>query len=598
MNKMQHVYSHTFLPYNYLAEEILLGSLIINPDFIPIISPIIQIQCLGFETHKVIYRYILELYGKNDINPMTFIYSLTKNKILKKIGGITKILHILQQSQIFISPINTQIYLEELVLLLHTNHIKRLFIQYGYNIIQLSYTHDLTTKQLHHKALKYLNCIVENTTNKNLDNFNNLIGNLLSNINCYDQLINIPQNKVYSGFKELDALINGLSNGDLIVISGRPSMGKTSLAVNIAYNLLRDFNLGTCIFSLEMSKLQILQKLISIASTIPSEIIKSGHINYIQWELIQHICNKLLRSQLYINDKSNISIDYIYRTTKLIISEKFNIKLIIIDYLQLIQINNSDYENRTQELSYITRQLKIIAKNLNLPVIILSQLNRNIETRLNKKPLLSDLRESGCIDINTIISVNNLNSMHITQIINNKTIPIYCFQGKSLLLKYQITRPQKIICLNQYIFNLHYYQNSKIHITHNHKLITINEWNKLYNINNNYNILQTIDYLDTKNIITEIILLAYTTLTKLSYVYDIHMYKYTNFICNKTIVHNSIEQDADIVMMLYKDEIIYKNQLDCKTLDIIIAKNRNGPIGSLQLLFYPHNNLFKSNKIT
>nr|YP_010952294.1 DNA replication helicase [Gloiopeltis furcata]WMP13963.1 DNA replication helicase [Gloiopeltis furcata] len=261
-----------------------------------------------------------------------------------------------------------------------------------------------------------------------------------------------------SGFSKLDNITYGLPKGDLIVIAGRPSTGKTSFAINIAYNLLKQktIKINISIFSLEMTKIQILYKLISIGSSLPIKKILEAKIDIHQWKKIQNICDMLLRADLYINDNADISIENIKSISQSTVKKNTYTGVVIIDYLQLIKTAYLNIDNRQQELTYITRELKMMAQSLSIPVLILSQLNRSIEKRVNKKPILSDLKESGCL-----------------------------------------------------------------------------------------------------------------------------------------IIHNSIEQDADIVMMLYDNNVESQQNSSTTVLDCIISKNRSGPIGSFQLIFYKKNTLFK-----
>lgn len=586
---MNNVYYYKSPPQNYLIEELLLGLIILNPSWLTYINNMLEIESFCFESHQLIYRSILELSKNKKINLIALIYLLTSNKILNKIGGIKKIINLIEQSQLFSFSKNKSNYIEELINIVQNNYLKRLLIQYGSNIMKLGYLNILNTQKLHDKATKYLNCIYQDNKEENIDSFDELIHGFLSD-NKHNKIFNKSTKKLSYGFQELDILLDGLSTGDLIVIAGRPSIGKTSFVINIAYHLINHCNVGTCIFSLEMSRVQILYKIISIASTIPIQTITSNKISHKQWNIIQKVCKQLLLSQFYINDKSNIYIEDIKNTSTLIKHNKPNIELIIIDYLQLIQLNNASYETRTLELSYITRALKILAKNLNIPIIILSQLNRNIEKRIDKKPLLSDLRESGCVYLKTLIQINPFNSINIINTIyTNHTISITTFPGYLInsntfiinKLKY------KAVILNQYIFKI----SNKLHITHGHKILAQKQWQKQQELlKNNYILHNNFD----KNNFIENTIVSQITFTKFTNVYDIEMHQYTNFICKSIILHNSIEQDADIVMMISQAKNEQQIRHDEKILDIIIAKNRNGPTGSINLLFFPRNSIFNS----
>nr|QCI06564.1 replication helicase subunit [Erythroglossum lusitanicum] len=283
----------------------------------------------------------------------------------------------MKQSQIFIASSDIYIYIEELIKIINFNYIKRLLIQYGHNIIKLAYIPEISNDILYNKASKYLN-LTENKIPKtnNIKTFKQLISNFLVDIQ-YNEKKTKENKKNYqnnisikSGFKKIDKLTTGLTKGDIIVLAGRPSMGKTSLAINIAYNISYTLKSSVSIFSLEMSSKQILNKFISIACNISTQEINLHNLSIQKWNNIKKKCKKLLDFNIYINDKPNISIDYIEYNSKLLQKEDININLIIIDYLQLIQINNVNNITRSQELSYITRKIKLLAQYLNLPIII------------------------------------------------------------------------------------------------------------------------------------------------------------------------------------------------------------------------------------
>nr|QCI06303.1 replication helicase subunit [Dictyurus purpurascens] len=600
------LYKYQIPPQNYLAEEIILGIIIIHPNLVCHIIPILKKEYFFLESHQILYEYLLEIYKNNILNISELLNKLTNNKILYKIGGINKILDIIKQSQIFIiKSHNINKYTKEIIKIIQNNYIKRLIIQYGYYIVQLAYKSNISTSKLYNKASSYLNITEIKNIKEKSQKIDDLIANFLLDIKnkkYYENKnkIELQNAFILSGILELDKLTSGLTNGDLIVLAGRPSMGKTSLAINIAYNILNTTNKGICIFSLEMSSKQILNKFISISSKITTKNIILNKLNKHQWKEIIKTCNKLLRKTIYINDNSNTSINYIEYISKILIKENPIINLIIIDYLQLIQTNFFYQTNRAQELSYITRKLKLLAQYLNRPIMILSQLNRSIENRTSKKPILSDLKESGCININNEIKIKNKveNYIKIKNIIKYKqyikyklnSIDKILYLQKKKLILYKI---KKIYIFTKYIFIIFFKKQKKLKITNNHKLLYNFQWIKKYfmsdyslitnNKINNYNY-------NVRNILFE----------SSSIVYDLNMQNYFNFICNNSlIVHNSIEQDADIVLMLYEEiENYNKNKLKAKKiLDIIVCKNRNGAIGSFKIVFFPEITVFQNIEI-
>jgi len=215
-----------------------------------------------------------------------------------------------------------------------------------------------------------------------------------------------------SGFYDLDSLTQGFQKSDLIIIAGRPSMGKTALSLNITLNIIKNLKLPVLFFSLEMSKEQIMYRLLSIETSITQNKLKSGNLYQNDWTKLNKILKIMSKLPLFIDDSPDLSIKDIRSKIKTIIFDQSKIGLIIVDYLQLIQNLKLKIENRTQELSKVTRGLKNIAREFNIPIIALSQLSRNIENRVDKKPVLADLRESGSIEQDADLVVMLYRSNH------------------------------------------------------------------------------------------------------------------------------------------------------------------------------------------
>jgi replicative DNA helicase len=201
-----------------------------------------------------------------------------------------------------------------------------------------------------------------------------------------------------SGFYDLDSLTQGFQKSDLIILAGRPSMGKTAFVLNITENILKNYKLPIIFFSLEMSKEQIMYRLLSNETGISQTRLKLGNLYKEDWNKLKKSIQLYSKLPFFINDEPNITIYDLRSKIKKIIFEQTNIGLIVIDYLQLLLNSKIKTENRVQELSQITRSLKAIAKEFQTPIIALSQLSRNVENRINKRPILSDLRESGSIE--------------------------------------------------------------------------------------------------------------------------------------------------------------------------------------------------------
>nr|YP_009399186.1 Replication helicase subunit [Taenioma perpusillum]ARW68583.1 Replication helicase subunit [Taenioma perpusillum] len=579
------------LPQNYIAEEILIGSIFIHPYILNEIISLIKIEYFFLEKHKIIYTYLISTYKRKSIYFYDILSELSKDKILYKIGGTNKIVDLMKQSQIFNSSfIFMNNYIKELIVLIQYNYIRRLMIQYGYNIIKLAYIPKKCHHNIYNKASLYLNNTKSKLPENKTDLINNTVKDFILNIknNVNERNNNKNSHNFYSsGFKKLDLIISGLIKGDLIIIAGRPSTGKTSLAISIIYNLIIKLSdTKICLFSLEMSKEQILCKLLSAMSSVPLKNIISKDLNQAEWNNIIQMCYKILEKQIYIYNEINISVDYISYTSQLLNDKDSHIDLIIIDYLQLIQTSHSYKNNRSQELGYITRKLKILAQYIKTPIIVLSQLNRNIEYRSNKKPILSDLKESGCIDLSNYISLTNKLQFQISL--------FYLFSCYKILKQFYYNNKYiKTYIFCDYLFMIKISVDRNILITYNHMLISKKDWSQQLLSLKNSNILV---YKNIKNHIKYYKPLKSIKFFKYKKSYDLYIpinYYYLN---NQTILHNSIEQDADIIIMMYHKSEIDKNMKE-KIIEIIVCKNRNGPIGETQLKFLYDTTLFREDNL-
>nr|YP_010619741.1 Replication helicase subunit [Tayloriella tenebrosa]WAX03754.1 Replication helicase subunit [Tayloriella tenebrosa] len=584
----------------------MLGIIFIYPEIFYTIKNLIKKEYFFIETNQIIYLNLSNVSQQNKYNICELLYILQDNKILLKIGGLEKIIQMMRQSQIFISSSKMNKYFDKLIQILNDNYLKRLIIQFGYNMIQMGYINNVNNYSLYSKILSYIYLIeTQISTNRynKIINIKDLVAKKLLEMkyqNTYSSNIT-AQKTTKSGFFEVDNIIKSLPKGNLIIIAGRPSIGKTSFAINIAYNIFFYQKTSLLIFSLEMSNNEVFDKLLSIASEVNINQKNTSNLNENEWKKISIICNTLLNHNIYINDQNNIDINYINQIAKNLKKTK-NFDLIIIDYLQLIEFSTKEQKkySRSQELGYITRKLKILAQFLKLPIIVISQLNRNIEIRSNKEPLLSDLKESGCIKSENNINIqskytNNINIRNKTnrQINTTKLHNIKQKRNKNKELKLEINNVINLINLsNQYIFKC-ISNTIKLSITHHHKYLSQNIWietNQISLLTTINIITNNIKYLIYKKYINKIFLDIY------SKSYDLNQNKHFNLITQKIVTHNSIEQDADIILVLYETEDITKNMKlkNSKTIDLKICKNRNGNTGYCKLKFLPEISIFKN----
>lgn len=379
-----------YLPHNFLAEKMILSCLLVNYEAIEITNQTLTIDAFYFKNHQEIYKTIIFLYKKQrPVDTLTVTTFLQDNGLLHKVGGLKVLIELITQ-------IPNLLYLEEYIRLVKDKFIRRCLIKLGYEAINSGYITNIPLENMLNNFENQLFNLTNEIKTQKLFSTAELLNEIFFKLK--EKSLNPASSGLLSGFYDLDSLTQGFQRSDLIIIAGRPSVGKTALSLNIAMNITKQINLPVLFFSLEMSKEQIMYRLLGMETHINQINLKSGKLNQTDWLKLNKGIKTLSKIPFFIDDTSNLSIQDIRLKLRTIIFEQNNIGLIIIDYLQLMQNSKLKTENRSQELSQITRSLKIIAKEFNIPIIALSQLSRNIENRVDKTPLLSDLRESGSIE--------------------------------------------------------------------------------------------------------------------------------------------------------------------------------------------------------
>ena len=378
------------LPHNFLAERMILSCLLVNSEAIEITVKTIPVDAFYFKNHQEIYKMII-LMTKNKvpIDVLTVLTCLQNNGLLQKIGGIKVLIEL-------ISQIPNLVYLEEYLRLVKDKFFRRSLIKLGYEIVNSSYITNIPLETIISNFENKLLNLTSETKSQQLVTSAELLNDIFFDLK--EKSLNPGLSGLPSGFYDLDSLTQGFQKSDLIILAGRPSTGKTAFGLNVSLNLIKRFKLPVLFFSFEMSKEQIMYRLVSMETNISQIRLKSGKLNQDDWVKINKMIKILSKFPFFIDDTSNLSVNDIRSKIKSVYFEQNKIGLVIIDYLQLIQNSQIKNETRVQELSQITRSLKAIAREFNIPIIALSQLNRGVENRLDQKPILSDLRESGSIE--------------------------------------------------------------------------------------------------------------------------------------------------------------------------------------------------------
>ena len=382
--------SESNLPFNIDAEQIVLGSLIIEPELVTKISDKLTPEHFHVKMHNGIYAVIQKLFvSGQEINIVSVTENCVRQSVFESQDAARTYLFKLTETSVEKSSI------ESYADILDEKYLMRQLILASKDIFDLASSGTEEPQSMLDYAEKKIYDIRNEKEIKGLVHIGNTVRETLSNL---AKIAANPEeaNKkgMSSGFPHLDRYIYGLNPSDLILIAARPGMGKTSFAMNIAVNAARIHrDKKVAVFSLEMSREQLVSRLLSSEGRISSDQMKTGKIERSQWRGLTEAAEMLNMIELYIDDTASIS----NGEMKAKLRRMNNLGLVVIDYLQLMTTGRKD-GNRVQEISEITRNLKIMAKELNVPVITLSQLSRGPESRTDKRPMLSDLRESGSIE--------------------------------------------------------------------------------------------------------------------------------------------------------------------------------------------------------
>jgi replicative DNA helicase len=341
--------------------------------------------------HQVIFSTILKLYeGNHPVDLMTIIQELKKTEKLSQAGGDHYIVELTM-------GVSSSAHIEYHVRVILEKYILRSLINVSANVIDSSYKESTDVFELLDKAEQSFFEITNGTIKKGFDTANSLVKQAIETIKSLkdkEGLSGVP-----SGFRDVDKETGGWQNSDLIIIAARPAMGKTAFLLSMARNIAVGHKIPMALFSLEMASVQLITRMIASETRISSEKLRKGTLDDEEWQRLFSNVSELENAPLYIDETPSLSIfDFRAKCRRLVMQH--GVRLIMVDYLQLMTAGGGGKGggNREQEISMISRSLKAIAKELNVPVIALSQLSRSVETRPGKRPQLSDLRESGAIE--------------------------------------------------------------------------------------------------------------------------------------------------------------------------------------------------------
>ncbi|MEW6242389.1 MAG: replicative DNA helicase [Chloroflexota bacterium] len=584
------------IPHSREAEEAVVGAVLINPEVYYDVAQFLTADDFYIHRHRWIWEAFQRLHEqRTPTDLLTVSEELDRMGQLAEIGGPAYLTALVNQ-------VPTSLNAESYGRIVEAHSIRRKMLAAANQIATLAYNEETGIDSVMTEAEKAVFNVSEKRLRHDLQPIREVLSNYYDRI---DELAKRPEDihGVPTGFIDLDKMLTGLQPSDLLIIAGRPGQGKTGFLLSIAKNAGLTHKKHVAIFSLEMSNEQVVQRLIAQETGIDSQRLRTGKLQEDEWPLFTHAIEVFGDTQIFLDDTPAIT-PLQLRTKCRRLHMEHRIDLVIIDYLQLMG-GDTRTDNRVQEVSYISRNLKILARELNVPVLAAAQLSRAVEQRSDKRPVLSDLRESGCLSGDTLVTLENGQNVPIRDLEGKSDFNIWALNPSSLKLE---TMPvSRAFCTGtKPVFKMKTRLGREIRATGNHQFLTVTGWKRLDELAVNEPLaipkadskvsrlsVQRLETLDSGNIRGDTLAgsdIDWNPILSIEPdgeepVYDLTVPGHHNFVANNIIVHNSLEQDADIVMFIYRPDQYEKDTVKQNVAEIIIAKHRNGPVGSVELIF-------------
>jgi replicative DNA helicase len=459
-------------PHDLAAEQCVLGSMLISPTAIAEVIELLQTRDFYRPAHQTVYERVLDLYSRGDpVDAITVKDELLKRGELSRIGD-APYLHTLVAS--VPTAANAGYYAK----IVEEKAILRRLVEVGTRIAQLGYSTDgADADDLLDRAQAEVYAIADKRTGEDYAPLSDIMPGALDEIEAIGsrggQMVGVP-----TGFTDLDALTNGLHPGQMVIIAARPAIGKSTLALDLARAAAIKHQLATVVFSLEMGRNEITMRLLSAEARVALHSMRSGSMNDEDWTRLARRMSEVAEAPLFIDDSPNMSMMEIRAKCRRL-KQQHDLRMVIIDYLQLMQ-SGKRVESRQVEVSEFSRSLKLLAKELEVPVIALSQLNRGPEQRTDKKPMVSDLRESGCLTAETrILRADTGAEVALGDLLaaGERDVPVWSLDEKLRLIPRTMTHV--FSSGSKEVFRVRLGSGREVSATANHPFLTHEGWRAL-----------------------------------------------------------------------------------------------------------------------
>ncbi|MCC5954075.1 MAG: replicative DNA helicase [Acidimicrobiia bacterium] len=643
-------------PHDLQAEESLLGAMLLSRDAIAVASELLSPDDFYKPAHSHVFEAICSLTAAGEpSDAVTVADELRRAGVLDAIGGPALLIALQAGTPATSNAGHYARIIEEHSLL-------RRLIKVSGEIAEAAFEmpDDVT------KTVDWAETRMFDVAQRRVTDSMSAISDLLdANLDHLERLVDRGDavTGVPTGFVDLDALTAGLQPNALIVIGARPSAGKTAFALSMAAHAAMEANRPVLLFSLEMSNLELCQRLLCAEARVDSKRIRSGQLDQKDWDRIAHATGRLAEAPLWIDDNPNTTIMEIRSKARRLKARVGDLGMVVVDYLQLMT-GRSNAESRQVEVSEMSRGLKILARELECPVVALSQLSRQLELRADKRPMLADLRESGCLTADTPITradtgeVTTMGALHAS---GERDIPIWTMDERYRMRRSTMTHVFSSGVKT--VYELCLASGRRVKASANHPFLALEGWFPLEDLdvgdqvavptggrwpesvgtdadqaddpvvprevwaylrkvlpNHGLSVTDLAERWPDDRFIDEVYAnpltleaartladivgdrqlrdiasadVRWDTIVSISELGDEEVFDATvpgthNFVAGGVVVHNSIEQDADVVMFIYRDEIYNPESEDRGTAEIIVAKQRNGPTGVAHLAFLDH----------
>lgn len=576
-------------PHNLEAEESLLGAMILSKDAIADAIEICKSSDFYKPSHQYIFDALTSIYTKGDpVDTTTLGDELRRMDVLEEVGGAPQLLKLLADTPAIGNAFSYAEIVVEYSLL-------RRLIKAANDIAERAYEVPDDVVEVIDWAEAMIFDVAQKRQSETMAHIKDVLGNALDDLEALyarsEAVTGMP-----TGFTDLDNVLSGLHQSNLVIVGARPGMGKTAFALGVGANVAMKQRVPVLMFSLEMSRKELVQRLLSSEAQIDSTRMRNGKLLERDWERISHAIGRLADAPIYIDDNPNVNVMDI-RAKSRRLKAREGLGLVVVDYLQLMS-GRMGAESRQVEVSEISRGLKILARELDVPVLALSQLSRNLEMRADKRPALSDLRESGCLTYDSEIAMADGSFVAIGELARYGDVNqlVWSVDEDGHQVASLMTRAFYSGVKETFTLDL---GSCTLRASRNHKFYTRDGWKRLDELSVGVELgvseqalfsfqgelltkaepeLQLHSKVDWK-------ILEAITANGPEPVYDATVSGTHNFIANGIAAHNSLEQDADVVLFIYRDEVYNAESSERGTAELIVAKHRSGPTGVAHLAF-------------